>query len=368
MGRTRLWSIEFEQGEFRTSEGLVDGKLSTSKWTQAEGTNTGKANQRGPVAQAEFEARAKWQKKRDTGYAESVEESGAEYVECMLAHPLIEYKSDGTIKKERTKDLAFPLAMQPKLDGHRCLVYIKDGKPYAQSRKGKPILSVPHILAECEPILKANPGLVLDGELYNHEFKHDFEALSSLIRKQNPSAEELAQSKRVLQYHVYDLASEQGSFFARSGRIVSLLRRQNGATSLHIVQTMNVLNLAEMEDYEADCVELGYEGAMVRDWSSLYQAGRRECLIKAKRFIDEEFPIVRVEEGKGDRKGLASRIVVRLPNGNECGAGVIGNNPYAARLFKDRARLTGRQITIKFLGYTKDGNLRAAKAKCLRYD
>ena len=88
--------------------------------------------------------------------------------------------------EDRVDGLSFPLYTQPKLDGVRCIVYMQDGELVAKSRQGKPIDTVVHILEELKPFFEQSPNAVLDGELYNHDYKNDFNKIISLVRKMKP--------------------------------------------------------------------------------------------------------------------------------------------------------------------------------------
>ena len=70
----------------------------------------------------------------------------------------------------RIKDDDWPLYVQPKLDGVRCLIqYDKEYGVKAYSRTGKPWLNIDHILMDLYDFFQENPDVVLDGELNNHE-------------------------------------------------------------------------------------------------------------------------------------------------------------------------------------------------------
>src|SRR5581483_10588368 len=97
------------------------------------------------------------------------------------------------------RPLIFPAYSQPKLDGMRCICR-KDGM---WSRNGKPIVSAPHIRQILEPFFTMW-NLELDGEIYNHKFKDNFNKLISLAKKTKPTKEDLEESSKYLQYWVYD--------------------------------------------------------------------------------------------------------------------------------------------------------------------
>ena len=57
--------------------------------------------------------------------------------------------------------------------------------------------------------LEMNPDAILDGELYNHRLRDNFNKIVSLVRKQTPNKSELIESKELIQFHWYDIVSER---------------------------------------------------------------------------------------------------------------------------------------------------------------
>ena len=111
-------------------------------------------------------------------------------IKPMLAHKL----------NENRIDWSKPVYMQPKLDGVRCL-FTKDG---AFSRTGKQFMNIKHIEDSLKSFFKKYPEMVLDGELYNHDLRDDFEKIISLVRKQKPTDLDRAEAHKMIQYHIYD--------------------------------------------------------------------------------------------------------------------------------------------------------------------
>ena len=97
-------------------------------------------------------------------------------------------------------------------------------------------------------------------------------------------------------------------------------------------------------------IELGYEGSMLRK-DAPYEQKRSKTLLKRKDFKDAEFECVRIEEGLGNWAGLAKRVVCRLPDGREFGAGIRGTQARAKELLNE----THKQVTVRFFDYTPDG-------------
>lgn len=109
-GATQEWQIYFAGGEYYTVSGQVDGKKVSSAPTVCKGKNLGKKNETTNEEQAELEAKAKWQKKKDEGYIENIEavDGAMDFrFNPMLAKDYANY----------TDKIAFPVYSQPKLDG-----------------------------------------------------------------------------------------------------------------------------------------------------------------------------------------------------------------------------------------------------------
>ena len=113
----------------------------------------------------------------------------------MLAYPV----------STKPIDYGESVFVQPKLDGVRCLIQCDKGIVSAWSRTGKQWLNIDHILFNLEPFFKFHPQVVLDGELYNHKLKDDFEKIISCVRKKKPTDQHRFESAQLVQFHCYDL-------------------------------------------------------------------------------------------------------------------------------------------------------------------
>ena len=132
-------------------------------------------------------------------------------IKPMLAHKYNPDKAD------------YPAYIQPKLDGVRC-VFTENG---AYSRTGKEFKNVDHLKQALKPFFAKNPTAILDGELYNHELKDDFEKIISLVRKTKPTEEHRQEAAELIQYHVYDIAN-----FAHCYNLISS-NLQNSSPKAH---------------------------------------------------------------------------------------------------------------------------------------
>ena len=128
----------------------------------------------------------------------------------MLAYPV----------SNKPIDYSKPVFIQPKLDGVRCLIqYDKKNGVVAYSRTGKEWKNINHILEELMPFFCkrdfANANVILDGELYNHDFRDDFEQIISMVRKTKPDTEARAKSRDNVQFHCYDIVNKRMKFSTR---------------------------------------------------------------------------------------------------------------------------------------------------------
>lgn len=358
-GKPVEWTIEVEGGAYRTHDGYVGGAITTSAWTHCKPKNVGKSNETTAEYQALLEAQAKAVKKREKGYTDKLEDvqqaKAAAWLEPMLAFDIA--------KKPKAIKSGDDIAIQPKLDGMRCII-TKEGM---FSRNGKPVTSCPHIFVAAHPILQDLPdGARLDGELYHHQFRQDFNSLISLIRKSEPLREHFHE---LVQFHIYDIDLPRHTYQMRHALLQKIDDRQ--LISIRVVPTefYTVTNpdLAQtyFRDAEVKAVEEGYEGAMVRIVMRDYENKRSDSLLKVKSFQDEEFDIVEVLEGEGNRGNMAGKILVRLKDGQTCEAGIAGGVPYYLWLWKERDRLIGKKATVKFFNYTPDGKLRFPVVKAV---
>jgi ATP-dependent DNA ligase len=132
-----------------------------------------------------------------------------------------------------------------------------------------------------------------------------------------------------------------------------MIKRINSPLIIH-VQTFKVDDSESLDQHYADFLEQGYEGAMIRI-DAPYEQKRSKTLQKRKEFIDGEFKVIRLEEGVGNWAGYKKIAICRLPNGNEVGAGIKGNQEYCRSLMnKDTPTLA----TLRYQNVTPDGSLR----------
>lgn len=330
------WTVEVEGNKFRTLSGYSDGVTTISEWTICEGKNIGKKNETTSELQAMAEAEAMYRKRKELGYFENINDCDNQvYFQPMLAKNWDDEK--GKVK--------FPLFSQKKIDGVRSIINSQG----MWSRNGKPIISAPHIFESLKPLFETNPDLIFDGELYADKFANDFNAICSIIKKTKPTSEDLEISSNVIQYHIYDLPSNEGTFTTRYKELVSL----NLPETCVIVSTEQVDNMNDVDAYYEDYVNAGYEGQMIR-LDEKYQNKRSKYLLKHKSFIDEEYTILDIVEGIGNKTGMVGSFVFQNKNGKIFNASPKFNWQICKEMWENKLELIGKQATVKYFNLTPD--------------
>ena len=344
-GKTRVWEVEVgysndDYAGIRTVAGLDNGKKVTSEWNLSEAKNVGKSNSTTAYTQAQAEAKALWDKRIEKEY----------FVDIGMIDSYDKF--DPMLAGDYTKVKVKPTNgySQPKLDGIRCVANSKG----LWTRTGKPITSCPHIWEEVRDLLESNPNVTLDGELYNHELKQDFNKIVSLVRKTKFTDDDLAESQRLVQYHVYDIHCSTNPDVTFSVRNVELEEYVTDSFDeyVHIVPTTFYNDQDELDELYSAYTADGYEGQMVR-LDEKYENKRSKYLLKRKEFITEEFEVVSMEEGQGNWSGHTKRFILRLEDGREVGAGVRGNQDQLSKLWESQE--TPSWATLRYFDLTPDG-------------
>ena len=277
----------------------------------------------------------------------------------MLAYPV----SDKPI------DYSKKVSMQPKLDGVRCLIQRESYGDYAwviraYSRTGKQWLNIQHILEELHPFFKKHPNVILDGELYNHDLKDNFEKIISLVRKQKPTDEDRLEAEKLTQFHCYDIVNPTMKFEDRNSFILNNVPQ---TPFVHLVKTQAVATESLAKVVHQQNLDNGYEGSILR-LNDFYQNKRSHSLRKFKDFSDTEATIIGYLDGKGKRTGTLGKFIMQDDEGNE-----FGCPPGKGYTYKDLKNMLdnigdyiGQRATFTFFERTKAGSYRHPLFKCLR--
>ncbi len=166
------------------------------------------------------------------------------------------------------KTLPYPVYLQPKLDGSRCLAYMIDGKvecwssPSHALPEGKRYETTWHIERELTPHM--HNGDIFDGELCKHGDTRDIE------------------------YHIYD-AVRPGNTMERIDYIEQTLPFHHICFVVP-VKTVQADSPEEMLTLIDIFISQGYQGSIIRTRLGKYEQGKRSShLLKVKKFYTLNF-------------------------------------------------------------------------------
>ena len=275
----------------------------------------------------------------------------------MTLKPMLAHKYD-----ESRVDWSQPVYIQPKLDGVRCL-FTKHG---AYSRTGKKFMNLAHIELALIPFFKQQPDVVLDGELYNHKLKRDFEKIISLVRKQKPTDTDRRDAQHLVQFHCYDYISAP-VYDSYKTRMHNLVTSNIYDAQIKYVHADRVHSYEAARDFHAAYLSEGYEGSIIR-LDGLYKHGRSYDLMKFKDFSDTEATIIGYELGKGKRTGTLGKFIMLDDEGI-----TFGCPPGKGYSYKDLADMLvnvddyiGKRATFTYFQRTNAGSYRHPLFKAIR--
>ena len=280
----------------------------------------------------------------------------------MNIKPMLAYKAG-----IKPIDFSEQVYIQPKLDGVRCL-FTKDG---AFSRTGKQFMNVKHIENELQPLFNDYPDLILDGELYNHALKNDFEKIISLVRKQKPTPYDRGEAAIFVNFHWYDVIDDANDilFIDRHKFIDELIEDYE----LHVenivmpLVTKRVDSLDKARAIHDANLASGFEGSIIR-LNKVYECKRSYNLQKFKDFSDKEATIISHVEGKGKRTGTLGKFIMRDEAGIEfgCPPGKGFTHADLRVILENINNYIGKTATFTYFERTKANSYRHPQFKAIR--
>lgn len=387
-GKGKIWKIRVDnkgtQSEIVIRSGAfdldkkVEGKLITNTAIVSYGKNIGKANETTHYTQAVSEAQSKIDLKLREGYTADPSKVttsatlGSGIPKPMLAqkhHPTGAQNSSKTLKQMKLEGKK--IIVQPKLDGNRCIIVVRNGEAFMYTRKGDLMpVQLSHILEDVVWTLQQSSydELILDGELYCDPSIMSFNTLNGLIKRQTATPEQQEQRK-LIKYHLYDVMLDKG--YEERMKVIANFASEY----VEVIESKEVIatdeNIkTELENYLAQ----GYEGLMIRVLGLGYDNKRSWQLVKVKLFEDAEFKLVGFEEDV--RGGFVGTFVLELPrpvtdaNGKPVTTFRAGTSGQTVEdrtyMLQHPAEFLGKPATIEFFGRSEYGIPRFGKFKGIR--
>ncbi len=285
-----------------------------------------------------------------------------------MIKPMLAYKVG-----KKAVDWSENVFIQPKLDGVRCVIYLDEQENIrCFSRTGKEFYNLQHIkdsltdFFKMETEFSANTDVVLDGELYNHDLKDNFEKIISLVRKKKPTDNDRLEAKHLVQFHCYDYI-ETVMNQPYGYRMNQLVTSDMYSYCVKYVETKLVNNKDSANIIHQYNLNNGYEGSILR-LDKPYECKRSYNLQKFKDFQDTEALIVGYEEGKGKRKGTLGKFLMQDDDGIEfgCPPGKGYNYKDLANILNNIHGYIGKRATFTYFERTQYGSYRHPLFKSIR--
>jgi len=279
-------------------------------------------------------------KRLDGKYSLTIEDCKKEVFLPMLA---------ASFDKRKDK-VIYPVDVQPKLDGVRCLAYWDGDSVKLMSRGGKQWNCCDHIIEALERIGMPK-GMVLDGELYIHG--KTFQEITKLVKKLRPESVEV-------EFHVYDVPKmdgyKVGDWKERYETQDMLWESFEDEYCLRVVPSHTANNEEDIYQLQSEYLEDGYEGAIVREMDGEYKFGyRSNKLLKVKNFMDEEYKIVDYTTGVGRFDGCIVWVCIIEPGGKTFKVVPQGTMEERQKTYQSAYKYLGKYLKVKFFELTNDG-------------
>lgn len=408
------WKVFTDGSNVIVEFGKVGGKIQT-KVTECDPKNVGRANETTGEQQAIAEAISKWQKQVRLGYRETVEElETQDQFSPMLAHDAI----------KRSKDIIYPCHVQPKLDGLRCLVtFDEQDQPIFNSRGNKTYPIQGKIIEQIKELRKATGFDMFDGEMYLHglslqkisslakkwrtheqinaeiekDYQADIKRRNKAIDNKEPTWKDFngevwttailpvrdtmrydEYESTDLEFHIFDIPSKGKVWDSDNGyadywnyndhpcRYADLMNTDSIVYKLDLSKIKIVHgSFMEDEDQTKDAIgtymQLGYEGAIIRNFKGLYEFGQRSTdLQKWKIFQDGEAKVT----GYVIDKNKEAVLECIEKDGTTFKCKMKGT--FLERNEEAGKNLVGKFINFTFQARTDDGVPQFAVGQCVR--
>lgn len=346
------WSEELHAYVISRSSGLVGGKQVVAPIIEIK---RGVAS-RTVTEQATLQYKSEIKKYLDKGYKNikdfRIDELTVQSAEEAL--PEVNTDQSGMVKPMLCKVMDRTKSSQTdkqwlgsyKLDGVRCLLFLRDGEVHTASRGGQNY-DIPATYICNDPYIKQifsdNPELILDGEIYKHLW--NLQRISGLCRR-----EELIDEHKELTFYCYDIVDTQSPFKLRARKLGELNDSRPDNSRIVFVEHRPVKGLEQIMQMHDEAINAGYEGLVVRDPEKEYKPGARDNrMMKIKIFTDGEFLITGIAEGLRDEDMCFTMETI---DGTLFKAKPIGDRAQKQWYREHLDEIIGQMGTIKYFGMT----------------
>lgn len=309
---------EGTNAQYYVETGVIGGKITRHIPSYTECKNINKVNERNVFEQALVSARSKYLKKIESGFTTNIDNNNANKGNNKY-FPMLVHKYD-----EKKKNIKYPVLVQPKLDGTRCITFlnkpdkkklnecdIDDVIMYTRQQKDyMGFYDIKKILLNV--LIKSwdttnGESIYLDGELYKHG--KDLQTISGAVRNQN---RDTIKEYEGIQYWLFDV-------FYPSNLSIKFIDRINILNNIFILMQKNdnIINTPvdsisdekELDTIYNKYIKEKYEGIIIRNMDSLYLTNptkesakiRNKFVLKRKKRYSDEYELIDFKEGTKGR-------------------------------------------------------------------
>lgn len=366
--KIRVWTLSATKHNDETywieiDYGQKDGKIIHNEKQVKEGKNIGKKNETTTEQQLILICDKTFKDKVEKEqYSCEHERDKEDVIQKYPYSPMLADKWDPNIETKRKVDIMFPCYVQPKLDGIRCLTYLKDEDIVNQSRQLKYFKNLNHINNELKKIFNKFSSLVLDGELYNHNIV--FNKIAGIVKKEKLKDED-KENLKLIEYHIYDCFLVDNMNLSFEERI-KILKKLKDLKYVKIVPTLLCKEKDEIiSKFHPQFTGDSYEGTILRNKDSIYEFTRTRNLQKYKNFEDDEFEIIDFKEGTGHDSGTVI-WKCKTKEGKEFEVRPVGTVENRSELLKNASKCIGKFLTVTYQELSEFGVPRFPVGKTIR--
>lgn len=330
----REWSIWSDGESIHIESGLLGGNLVHT----SEDVHFGLAG-RTREEQIQMRINSRVNKKKDSGYVESLEQARENVRTNSLG--FLKPAKCSRFDQEMNRIPYTETFVQPKLDGHHCSIVNSNGELIAFSSNGKIIDSIDHILdGMIIPV-----GALVEGELYHHGTP--LQTISSWVKRKQ-------EGTKNLHFYCYDYA-HPGCYSERYEILKHVIEYGDNASFL---ETLFFIGEFSVLDVVKEYTEQGYEGAILRLAGYSHEPGKRsKGLVKCKPMhfdgafkIDDEFLVVNISPSKDGWAILHCETEI----GVTFRVSAPGSMKEKEFVYSNRNEYIGKHVRIEFSAWTKD--------------
>ena len=265
---------------------------------------------------------------------------------CQLAHDSANHESKVSGRK----------LIEVKLDGVRVITVVyPDGRVDQYSRNGKELVNFPHVKEQfARTVTGVTEPVVFDGEIMSGTFQ---DLMKQIHRKSDAQAQDAVLNLfDILSLKDFEAGKSKRTQTERSAKLVAWKDLWAEETPNITVVGQELVDLdtdagqQRYKEINAQAIEGGYEGIMLKDPDAGYECKRSVAWLKLKPFIEVSLEVIDVEEGTGKNEGrLGALVCSGVDDGKDIrvnvGSGL--SDEQRSDIWADRTSVIGQLVEVR---------------------